>query len=213
MMDEAELEALRGQLVDGKVQIACFVAHRRPTWVIDWEEHFHPDYGVQLDALLKKPGLEAHLPKGLSLDAYEAKVAADYRGGMLRLTRDDLQAYFALPEVLTPDREDMRRLYHGALTEGSPAALAGLARYFETGTEAPWAEEHPRAAACLPAFFLDFDRRLMRHRRRERMFEDALPPDWTGAMGCFADLVPQAEQYWLTPDAGPEAGPQAGGAA
>ena len=196
MIRDEDMEALRDRLVDGAVHIALFIADGRARWVIDWPEHFHPDYAGEIAALLRKPGLADHLPNGLSLEDYGAQAAAAYRGGMLRLDRENLSDYFAQPGVQTPDQTDMRRLFEGVLTDRSASARAALAQYFGTSVEAPWTQAQARAAACLPTFLLDFDRRLLRHRLEDRFFENALPPDWTGAMGCFAELVPPEARYW-----------------
>lgn len=184
----SQVKLISDELWDGEKSICFFVCLGSFFWIVDDKCNF------SLDA---EKDYRAYLEKGHITQEQYISACKSFRNGILRLTADNFSEYMMARERHVLSQQDIKNLfeYEANLTQSLHKKVE---QYYVSGIAL--SPEDFRAvnavAFKLPAFYVNFDRRIYMHMEYGRTHEDLAYADWHAQCSDFCHLIPDIEKYW-----------------
>jgi len=182
-------DPLLNDLWAGEKAVAFFVHSGACYWMIDHKYNFTLDAEKDYRAYLAK----GHITREQYLDA-----CIGFRGGILKLTKDNFRDYLLASSDSVASRDVLRELLQAAVHGRVADLIRAIERHFVTGehVSGDTFRTANAVAAVLPSFYINFDRKIFMHMDFDRSHEDLAYSDWFAKPGDFSFLVPDEERYW-----------------
>jgi len=182
-------QSLIDELWNGEKGICFFVHFGRCFWVVD------DKYNFCLDA---EKDYRAYLAKGHMTESQYALACQEFRGGILRLTAENFKQYLDQDGDRIFSQKSLREILE---QDSNPRGClhSKVERYYLSGISLDQNDFHAAnsIASRLPAFYVNFDRKIYIHMDFGRAHEDLAYPDWFAKCTDFGFLIPDDERYWI----------------
>ncbi|GAA6143875.1 hypothetical protein [Hydrogenophaga sp. 5NK40-0174] len=195
---EIASEGVLKELREQSKGIAFTVHSGQCRWLLDWQDHFNLNQRLNIEAHFKKPAIVQYLPKDIPIEVQLKTALAEFRGGIDCLDAHNFFDYLKQEDVCAPSTQALADLLFSAPGIDLSALHRSLWHHIIHGgalSDDFWRESSV-VLSLLPKFYINFDRKLFMHMRRERFFEKVVPEGWTGVQGDFEHLVPVEWRYW-----------------
>lgn len=176
-------------LWEGSLSICAFVSMGEIIWVVDEKFNF------SLDA---EKDYRAYLEKGYINESQYLAACKEFRGGVLRLNQDNFYKYLGNSSTRVVPKEELEGFFFGSI-DSKDALLDEVEIYYISGrkiSEKTSREAH-LISSKLPAFYVNFDRKIFMHLDEARAHEDLAYDDWYAKNGDFSFLIPDSQRYWV----------------
>ena len=201
--DILDNEQIFDDLFRNKLYIAFIVHESQCYWVIDWDEHFNLDYSKHIEAVCNKPSSMMHLPKGLSVEQYRSNLYKNYRGGITKLTAENISEYLNLSSTLVTNVKSLKNLITSERLGNFQKLYESMELFSFLGKPALSQRERSSVRdirTLLPTYYINFNRKIFMHMREHRFHETKIDDAWYGTKGDFEHMVPKKYRYWEISD-------------